>query len=115
MVTLQSHPVMKDATIERGKVMAKIARTNARRSRARQSLPFAPTPGRLPDPDAPYSNSGPAPVDIETAEQTIRYIAELTEQLSDLAGGINEDSLAYFLSMARAEAEIAVLRRKNGK
>jgi hypothetical protein len=95
--------------------MAKIAHTHARRSNARQSSQRNPAPGRVRDAKPSTADSGSDPVDIKTAEQTIRYIAELTEQLSDLAGGINEDSLAYFLSMARAEAEIAVLRRKNGK
>ena len=44
-------------------------------------------------------------------EQTVEYIAELAEQLAVLASSINEESLAYFLSMARAEAELVALRQ----
>ncbi|MGE3244741.1 MAG: hypothetical protein AB7F96_00290 [Beijerinckiaceae bacterium] len=50
--------------------------------------------------------------------QTIAYIAELTEELARLARSIDQDSLAYFLSMARAEAELAALeqhRRSDGR
>ncbi len=58
-------------------------------------------------------NIGAAPAlsALECPAMTIEYIAELTEQLAQLASSINEDSIAYFLSMARAEAELVALSK----
>ena len=42
----------------------------------------------------------------------LNYIADITEELAQLAGSMNENSLAYFLTMARAEAELLSLKRR---
>ena len=41
----------------------------------------------------------------------LAYIADISGELAQLAGSMNETSLAYFLTMARAEAELLGLQR----
>lgn len=50
--------------------------------------------------------------EVEPADKTdtARYIAEMSAELSALAGGAKYDLLAYFLSMAQVEAD-AIVRR----
>jgi hypothetical protein len=43
---------------------------------------------------------------------TAEYIARMSAELADLAGAARLDMLAYFLDMARLEAESHYLRRK---
>lgn len=48
---------------------------------------------------APYQS-------MQDPAETARYIAQLTAELSALAGGAQLQTLAYLLSMARVEAEM---------
>lgn len=45
------------------------------------------------------------------ASNILAYIADISGELAQLAGSMNETSLAYFLTMARAEAELLSLQR----
>ena len=73
---------------------------------------FSPQPVDEPEDSTPGDRLKPA-IRPEKPEQTLEYITELTDQLARLAASINEDSIAYFLSMARAEAELVTLRQNN--
>ena len=42
----------------------------------------------------------------EVARETARYIAQLTAEMAGMAGAARLEMLAYFLDMARNEAEI---------
>lgn len=84
-------------------------------SESAQSSYGAPSdtnPGGQEDTKLPSAENTPG---AQTPEMTVEYIAQLTEQLTQLASSINEDSLAYFLSMARAEAELVALRATHNK
>ena len=50
----------------------------------------------------------PIPDCVETAE----YVAKMSAELADLAGAARLDMLAYFLNLARLEAESHCPRRK---
>ena len=43
---------------------------------------------------------------MQDPAETARYIAQLTAELSAMAGGARLETLAYLLSMARVEAEM---------
>ena len=60
---------------------------------------------------APRTNAGEQP---QNTADLLAYIADLTEELEQLSASINEPTLSYLLSMARAEAELIAARRRGG-
>lgn len=69
------------------------------------------TPRRSGPPRAPRATRISTPRDSATvstndsAAETAAYIAQLTDELARIARGVRQEMLAYFLTMARLEAE----------
>ena len=54
----------------------------------------------------PKRTSNPSPVGSQQALDAARYAADMTAQLEAMAAAVDLDLLAYFLGMAKAEAEL---------
>ena len=59
------------------------------------------------DAEEQFSRAQLAQPSPKLAMETARYIAEMTAELAGMAGAAKLEMLAYFLDMARNEAEMA--------
>ena len=74
----------------------------ARQSSAAPGLPPAQSP------QADVSRAHLARPSPEAAAEIARYIAQMTAEMAGMAGAARLEMLAYFLDMARNEAEMAI-------
>ena len=80
-------------------------------SAARQALPLAAEDSPRPSPGSLSRThlSRPSP---EAAAELARYISQMTAELAGMAGAARLEMLAYFLDMARNEAEMAAAQAR---
>ncbi|WP_460451613.1 hypothetical protein [Alsobacter sp. SYSU BS001988] len=74
-----------------------------------------PSPSTMPKP-TPIASNGrargytPAPPEPAGTEDIARYIAQMTTEMALIARSANLDLLAYFLEMAKIEANVTARR-----
>ena len=65
-----------------------------------------PTAARAAEEAPAWGTDAHAPAPSGDPAETARYIAQLTGELTHLAGAAKLETLAYLLAMARVEAEV---------
>jgi hypothetical protein len=68
--------------------------------------------GSRPESGTPRDVGEGVPAPPPDGISTAKYIAQMSAELAELAGKARLDMLAYFLDLARLEAEILYSRRK---